>query len=214
MAIIVLLLWALTASAGLRLLFTSGLGRHDAEPAQGQSSTTAGQAAPPLAEPAATPAAASTSASTSVAAVAAGSPGAGGSADVVAAGPAMSKRDARRAARERLDPPTLVRSRNQPMPGLRDLVEFAHPACAIIGLAFWLGYALVHNRTLAWIAFGLVTLTACAGLAWFTANTRAARRREDSQAGPSFSPRLIALHGGAAATTFVLAALIALTARG
>ena len=100
------------------------------------------------------------------------------------------------------------------MPGLRELAEFAHPACGIIGLAFWLGYALVHNRALAWIAFGLAAVTACAGLAWFTANTRAARRRADGEPGPSFSTRLIVLHGGAAALTFTLAALTALTARG
>jgi hypothetical protein len=88
--------------------------------------------------------------------------------------------------------------------GLRDLVEFAHPALAITGLAFWLGYTLVHNRALAWIAFGLAAATACIGLAWFASNRRNA----------FFSPRLIAIHGSGAAITFVLAALTALTARG
>ena len=67
----------------------------------------------------------------------------------------------------------------------------------------------MHYRPLGWIAFGLVTATVCLGLSWFAANTRAARRRPGDERGPSFSTRLIALHGGAAAVTFTLAALTA-----
>ena len=100
------------------------------------------------------------------------------------------------------------------LPGLRSLLEFAHPAFAIIGLGFWLGYTFVHYRPLGWIAFGLVTATICLGLTWFAANTRAARRKltndHEDDPGPSFSTRLIVLHGGAAAVTFTLAALTAL----
>ena len=96
------------------------------------------------------------------------------------------------------------------LPGLRSLLEFAHPAFAIIGLGFWLGYTFVHYRPLGWIAFGLVTTTVCLGLSWFAATTRAARRRPRDEPGPSFSTRLVALHGGAAAVTFALAALTAL----
>ena len=62
------------------------------------------------------------------------------------------------------------------VPGARALLEFAHPAFAIIGLGFWLGYTFVHYRPLGWIAFGLVTATIGLGLTWFAANTRAARR--------------------------------------
>lgn len=176
MAISVLLLWLLTASAGARLLFTSGLGRQrDAAPAPERVPET-------------------------VAASVAPAP--------------VSKREARRAERRRYDPPTLTRARNEPMPGLKDLLEFAHPALGISGLAFWLGYTMLHNRVLAWIAFGLAVGTASLGLAWFTANTRAARRRGESGGEPVFSARLVAIHGGAAALTFALAALTALTARG
>ena len=122
---------------------------------------------------------------------------------------APAKRQSR-AARDRFAPPSLVAARNAPvLPGLRSLLEFAHPAFAIIGLGFWLGYTLVHYRLLGWIAFGLVTATVCLGLSWFAANTRAARRRPRDEPGPSFSTRLIALHGGAAAVTFTLAALTA-----
>jgi hypothetical protein len=92
-------------------------------------------------------------------------------------------------------------------------VEFAHPTGGIIGLAFWLGFTLVHNRALGWIGFGLAAATACVGLGWFTANTRAARRADPSRPAPSFAGRLVALHGSAAALTVALAALAALVLR-
>ena len=123
------------------------------------------------------------------------------------------------------------------LPSARSLVEFTHPALGITGLAFWLGFTLVHTRILGWIAFGVIVATACVGLGWFTANTRAARRaatgrpdatsppnatsppdgtsppngtnRLDASA-PSFVGRLVALHGSAAALTLTLAALTAL----
>ena len=203
MAIVVLVLWLFTAGAGFYLLLTSSLGR--ARPA--------GPAGPdprsaPVTQPvtatragAATPAAAATPATASSAARATDGP--------------PSRRAARRAARERWDPPSLVAARQAPaLPGARSLVEFAHPAGGIIGLAFWLGFTLVHNRALGWIAFGLVAATACVGLGWFTANTRAARRADPSRPAPSFAGRLVALHGSAAALTVALAALAALVLRG
>ena len=195
MAIVVLVLWLFTAGAGFYLLVTSNL--RGARPA----------AALPVAQPApdAEPATAS------VAAPAAQAPAA--QAPAAQAQPAAKRPS--RAARDRFAPPSLVAARNAPvLPGLRSLLEFAHPACAIIGLGFWLGYTFVHYRALGWIAFGLVTVTVCLGLSWFAANTRAARRTLSSEHRdvpvPSFSTRLIALHGGAAAVTFVLAALTAL----
>ena len=195
MAIVVLVLWLFTAGAGFYLLVTSNL--RGARPA----------AALPVAQPApdAEPATAS------VAAPAAQAPAA--QAPAAQAQPAAKRPS--RAARDRFAPPSLVAARKAPvLPGLRSLLEFAHPACAIIGLGFWLGYTFVHYRALGWIAFGLVTVTVCLGLSWFAANARAARRRLSSEHRdvpvPSFSTRLIALHGGAAAVTLVLAALTAL----
>jgi hypothetical protein len=131
------------------------------------------------------------------------------------AGPAPQPAPAaQRAARERWDPPSLVASRQAPvLPGARSLVEFAHPTGGIIGLAFWLGFTLVHNRALGWIGFGLAAATACVGLVWFTANTRAARRADPTRPAPSFVGRLAALHGSAAALTVALAALTALVLR-
>jgi hypothetical protein len=114
----------------------------------------------------------------------------------------------------RWDPPSLIASRQAPvLPDLRSLLEFAHPAFAIIGLAFWLGFTLVHNKALGWIGFGLVAVTASLGLAWFTANLRAARRA-DAQSAPRFAGRILIVHGAGAAVTVTLAALAALVLHG
>ncbi len=203
MAVVVLVLWLFTAGAGFYLLLTSSLGRARPAAPAGPDRRPA-----PVTQPvtairggADTPAAAATPATASSAARTAGGP--------------PSRRAARRAARERWDPPSLIAARQAPaLPGARSLVEFAHPAGGIIGLAFWLGFTLVHNRALGWIAFGLVAATACVGLGWFTANTRAARRADPSRPAPSFAGRLVALHGSAAALTVALAALAALVLRG
>jgi hypothetical protein len=195
-AIVVLVLWLFTAGAGFYLLVTSNLGR--ARPV----------VATPAAEPATTP-----TESAAVPAGASATPAAASTPQATATQSPASKRDMRRMARDRFDPPSLTAAKNAPVvPGLRSLLEFAHPAFAIVGLGFWLGFTLVHDRGLGWIAFGLVTATVCLGLTWYTANTRAARTKNEagSEPAPSFSPRLVILHGSAATVTFVLAALTAL----
>jgi len=239
-AIVVLVLWLFTVGAGFYLLVTSNLGRARpaattlavtnpvAEPASAEPAL----AEPALAESATVPAAATAASATSVAQAAAATPAtaapptpaasaaqaaratqAAPATQATSEAPAASKRDMRRAARDRFDPPSLTAAKNAPVvPGLRSLLEFAHPAFAIVGLGFWLGFTLVHNRALGWIAFGLVTATVCLGLTWYTANTRAARSKNapEDQPAPSFSNRLVILHGSAAAVTFALAALTAL----
>jgi len=198
MAIVVLVLWLFTAGAGLYLLLSSSLGR--ARPAA------------PSSPPAPSPQPASVTQPASVAQPAV-------PATAAPAAPATqatpSRRAARRAARERWDPPSLVAARQAPiLPSARSLVEFAHPAGGLIGLGFWLGFTLVHNQMLGWIAFGLVAATACVGLGWFTANARAARRADPDRPAPSFAGRLVALHGTGAALTVALAALTAVVIRG
>lgn len=194
MAIVVLVLWLFTAGVGVYLLVTSNLGR--ARPA-----ATAQPAEPP---------AASVTAAVQAAPAAQAAPIQAAPAAQAAAPPA-SKREMRRAARNRFDPPSLTAAKKAPVvPELRSLLEFAHPASGLIGFGFWLGYTFVHYRALGWIAFGLVTVTVCLGLTWFTANTRAARHRPAGEPGPSFSTRLVILHGGAATVTFALAFLSAL----
>jgi hypothetical protein len=186
MAIVVLGLWLLTAGAGFYLLVTSSLGRARA----------AGSAGAPDPQPTSAPAAPTSvsAAPTSVSAA----PG-----------------ETRRSGRDRFETPSLAAARQAPvLPEARSLMEFAHPACALIGLACWLGFTLIHNRTLGWIAFALVAVTACVGLAWFTANARAARHGDGDGPAPSFAGRLVVLHGCAAAVTITLAALTALVTRG
>jgi hypothetical protein len=152
-----------------------------------------------------------------------------------AAAAELSRREMRRATRDRWDPPSLTAAKSAPMvPGAGSVLEFAHPACALVGLGFWLGFTLVHNRALGWIAFGLIAVTACLGLSWVMVNVRVARRdAADKDAGdkdaadkdssdkaaadksaPRFSGRLMIVHGSAAALTIVLAALSALVVRG
>jgi hypothetical protein len=231
MAIVVLVLWLLTAGAGVYLLVTSNLGR--ARPTPASPATAPPATAPPATAPPATvavaapttvapaaqvasaaPTAAASAAPTAAASAAAPAPATPGREAPATPGsstPPASKREMRRAVRDRFDPPSLTASKNAPVvPELRSLLEFAHPASGLIGLGFWLGYTFVHYRALGWIAFGLVTATVCLGLTWFTANTRAARRRPADEPAPSFSTRLVVLHGGAAAVTFALAALTAL----
>jgi hypothetical protein len=214
MAIVVLVLWLFTAGVGVYLLVTSNLGRarpaataQAAEP-PAASVTAAVQAAPVQAAPVqAAPAAQAAPAQAAPAAQAAPVQ----AAPAQAAAPPASKREMRRAARNRFDPPSLTAAKKAPVvPELRSLLEFAHPASGLIGFGFWLGYTFVHYRALGWIAFGLVTVTVCLGLTWFTANTRAARHRPADEPGPSFSTRLVVLHGGAATVTFALAFLSAL----
>ena len=203
MAIVVLVLWLFTAGAGFYLLATSNLGR--ARPAKPAAAASVGQ--PAAAASAGQPAAAA-SAGQPAAAASVGQPAAAASVGQPAAAALAG-----RPARDRFAPPSLIASRQAPIvPDLRSVAEFAHPAGAITGLGFWLGFTLVHDRVLGWIAFGLIAATACIGLAWFTANTRAARRR--GAGAPFFTSRLILLHGAAAAVTLTLAALTALVARG
>ena len=200
MAIVVLVLWLFTAGAGFYLLVTSNMGRARpaAEPATAPAAPAKASVAAPAAQTPATPA-----------------PAAGGASAAQPAPevPPASKREMRRAARDRFDPPSLTAAKSAPaVPGLRSLLEFAHPAFAIVGLGFWLGFTMVHDRALGWIAFGLVTAAVCLGLTWYTANTRAARREGSpgSEPAPAFRTRLVLLHGSAATVTFALAALTAL----
>jgi hypothetical protein len=192
-AVAALLLWLCTAAVGSYLLATS---------------VHSGNTRPAPAEPVPVPAEQTTAASTGPAAATA----------QATLGPEKPTR-----ARDRFDPPSLRRAKTEPLPGLRELAEFAHPALAMIGVGFWLGYVVSRDRLFAAIGLGVLLGAICAGLSWFTANTRAARRAAaaaDADSGTaargtsplSASPRLLIVHAIGAALTLLFAVLIAVRA--
>jgi hypothetical protein len=129
--------------------------------------------------------------------------------------------------KDRFDPISLQQAKSEPLPSLKDLAEFAHPTLAMTGFGFWFGFVVSRDRLFLAIALGILLGAICAGVSWFTANIRAARRAEaaekaekaeeetaeaaeDSGPGPlSASPRLLVLHAAGAALTLLFAALIA-----
>ena len=189
MAVAALLLWLCTAAVGGYLLVTAA---HS-----GNAEAEPGEPVPVPAE--------RTAATTGLAAA--------------ASDPALA--GARKLSRDDLlyAPASLQRARNEPLPGARDYAEFAHPALAMIGIAFWLGYVVSRERLFAMIGLGILLGAICAGLSLFIVNTRAAKRaaaaEAESGAGapgikPLTAPPLVlTLHGIGAALTLLFALLIA-----
>jgi hypothetical protein len=110
-------------------------------------------------------------------------------------------------AKDRFDPPSLRAAKTEPIPGLRALAEFMHPALAVTGFAFWLLYTLTRDMIFAAIALGVMLGAIAAGVSWATVNARAGRRGD--RYAMSFSPRVLAFHVAGAALTLLVAALIA-----
>jgi hypothetical protein len=88
------------------------------------------------------------------------------------------------------------------------LLEFAHPALAVTGIACWFMFVLVHYRPFAWIAFGILVLTMAVGLSWLAASRRTAGRQPG--ANWTFPPRLIILHGLVVTLAIALTVLTAI----
>jgi hypothetical protein len=107
--------------------------------------------------------------------------------------------------KDRFDPPSLTRAKSEPLPGMRALAEFTHPALAITGFGFWLCYVFTRDRVFAAIGFGVLLGAICAGVSWFTINRREARAKKDAL---SVSYRVLALHATGAALTLLIAILI------
>jgi hypothetical protein len=107
-------------------------------------------------------------------------------------------------------PPPVPHARVATPAGEHPLLEFAHPALAVTGLAFWAMFTFVHYRPMAWTAVAVALVTIAFGLAWQARNSMD-RRRKAPAAWP-FSGRLLALHVTAASSSFVLAIVSALVA--
>jgi len=107
-------------------------------------------------------------------------------------------------------PPPGPRAQVSTPPGEHPLLEFSHPALATTGVACWLMFTLVHYRPFAWISFSVLVATMLVGVGWYVRNRRASLLEE--HAGWTFPPRLIALHGAAAALSITLTVATALVA--
>jgi hypothetical protein len=145
---------------------------------------------------------------------------AGGAAPAGPATPASPAKPTRN-DRDLFAPASLRQARSEPLPGLKDLAEFTHPALALIGIGFWLGYVVSRDRLFAVIGLGILLGAICAGVSLFTVNTRAARRAAagadsgTARQGPApltASPVVLTLHAIGATLTLLFAVLIAVRA--
>jgi hypothetical protein len=204
-AIAALVLWISTVAIGTYLLATAArIGKTESAPAE-PVSVSAGQTGTASADSAAAVSSPANGSQTAAAGAAAATP---------PAKPARVNKDSRFA------PPSLQAERDEPLPGMKELAEFAHPALAIIGLAFWIGYVISRDRIMLEIGLGILLGAICAGLSWFAVNTRAAKRAmadgadddsgtEDLRTAPlSFTPLVLVLHTVGAAVTLLFVALI------
>jgi len=201
LAIAALVVWVLTAAAGLVLFITgnaarrAGAAQAPGQPArgrlapagQGTGQQHTGQQAVPSRAAALTVPPAATAAARPV--TPPGEPG-------PAAGPA--------------EPPPIPRVKVHARPGEHPLLEFSHPTLGLIGMGLWFVYVGTRHAPLAWASFGILVAAIAAGLSWLARNRLAARRGDPARAG--FPPRLVLLHGLAATATFALAVLTALAA--
>jgi hypothetical protein len=199
LAIAALVLWILTAAAGL-VLFITGNAARRAGGAQAPGLQTAGQRSPAQrppeqrapGQPAPAVAVTVPPAAAPAARPVAPPPGPG-----PAAGPA--------------EPPPIPRVKVHARPGEHPLLEFSHPTLGLIGMGLWFVYVGTRHAPLAWASFGILVVAIAAGLSWLARN-RLAARREGKPARAGFPPRLVLLHGLTATATFTLAVLTALAA--
>ena len=190
MAIVALVLYVITAAAGVSLLGTGGAARRreaEAEAAEAASKEAGAGAETTLA----------TAHATSPAAEAVRAPG-------------LQARLAAVPLTAEGKPPPGPKVKVAAPPGEHPLLEFSHPALAVTGLACWFMYVFVRYTPFAWISFGILMVAIAIGLTWTVHNLRAARHR--LKGAWHFPPRLVLLHGTAAAVAIVLSVLTALSA--
>ena len=68
--------------------------------------------------------------------------------------------------------PPITHTRIATQPGQHPLLEFMHPALGIVGLGIWIAYVATKFGTFAWVSFGVLLATIAAGLTWYTVNRR------------------------------------------
>jgi hypothetical protein len=189
-AIVALVLYVITAAAGVSLLGTGGAARRreaEAEAAEAAAKEAGAGVETTLATAQATPAAA----------------------EAVRA-PGLQARLAAVPLTAEGKPPPGPKVKVVAPPGEHPLLEFSHPALAVTGLACWFMYVFVRYTPFAWISFGILMVAIAIGLTWLVRNLRAARHR--LKGAWHFPPRLVLLHGTAAAVAILLSVLTALSA--
>jgi hypothetical protein len=196
-AIVALVLWVITAAAGVSLLNTGGAARRRAAGAA-RASVLAAPSAAGMA-----------SAAPSAAGTASAAPSAAGTASA-----APSAATASRLAAIPLTPdgrpPPVPHPKVATPPGEHPLLEFSHPMLAVTGSACWFMYVILRNTPFAWISFGILMAAIALGLTWLVRNTQAARRHASTAW--RFPPQLVVLHGGVAAIAITLSVLTAVSA--
>jgi hypothetical protein len=207
--IVALILWVITAAAGVSLLGTGGAARRRAaEAAAAGEASAAGEAvevgdasaaARAAAEPVLAPA--ETANATADATSAAG--------EGVRA-PSLAVRLAAIPLTSEGKPPPVPKVKVAAPPGEHPLLEFSHPALAIVGFACWFMYVFVRYTPFAWISFSILMVAIAIGLSWLVHNVRAARHHV--KGAWNFPPRLVLLHGTGAAIAITLSVLTALSA--
>jgi hypothetical protein len=182
-AIVALVLWVITAAAGVSLLGTGGAARRRAADQAAAAAAAESEFAPAEVTPAA------------------------------AEGVRMGIIPARSAAvplTSEGKPPPGPKVKVAAPPGEHPLLEFSHPALAFAGLACWFMFVFVRYPPFAWISFCILMVAIAMGLTWMIHNVRAARHHVERAW--NFPPRLVLLHGSAAAIAITLSVLTALSA--
>lgn len=108
--------------------------------------------------------------------------------------------------KDRFDPLSLRAAKSEPIPGLRALGEFTHPALALIGFAFWLLYTMIHDQIFAAIALGVLLGAIAAGITWAVSNGRAVKKEKDDAL--VLRGRTLLFHVAGAALTLLVAAYL------
>jgi hypothetical protein len=190
-AIAALVVWALTAAAGVYLLISViAAERADASP---------------LAAPTA-PDADTRPATTAVTSVAGAPAAVSGRAGTEQTGEAGTRPPFPRT-------PTPIPRVSASVPaGQHPLLQFCHPALGIIGLACWFAFTGTHDRAFAWVAVAVLAVTIGAGLGWLVAHARFGRQHAGRGPGRAVPVHRIVIHGVAAAATCGLAVIAILAA--
>jgi hypothetical protein len=200
-AIVALVLYVITAAAGVSLLGTGGAARRREAEAEAAGAEAAGAEAAEAAGTGAAGAGREATLATTRATSAAGE---------AARAPGIQARLAAVPLTADGKPPPGPRVKVVAPPGEHPLLEFSHPALALIGLACWFMYVFVRYTPFAWISFGILMVAIAIGLTWLVHNLRAARH--GLKGAWHFPPRLVLLHGTAAAVAILLSVLTALSA--